>query len=174
MNASELKNRPIVTLSDAAKVGYIEEMLFDAQYQRVLGFRVKRGDVGTVGILPRSNVGAIGRDAVTIPNPEAITTADRVPEVAAARTLADLQGTRVVSEAGEVQGTVKEVEVDDEAHTVQAYVLSTPLFTRLTHGEPKVSPQQVIQVGTGGIMTVRTHEAGAAPPPEEPGKHPPV
>lgn len=42
MKASDLKGRAVVTLTDAAKVGTIDDILFDAEYRAVLGFRVKR------------------------------------------------------------------------------------------------------------------------------------
>ncbi|MDP9227265.1 MAG: PRC-barrel domain-containing protein [Actinomycetota bacterium] len=43
MQANELKGRAVVVLSNAEKVGQVEDVLFDAPFQQVLGFRVKKG-----------------------------------------------------------------------------------------------------------------------------------
>src|SRR5687767_9707914 len=43
VKASELNGRAVLVLSQAAKVGHVDDILFDAPYRRVLGFRVKRG-----------------------------------------------------------------------------------------------------------------------------------
>src|SRR5688500_12326432 len=41
MLANDLKRRGVLALSNAEKIGQVEDVLFDAQYRQVLGFRVK-------------------------------------------------------------------------------------------------------------------------------------
>ena len=43
MQASELKGRAVVVLSNAEKIGQVDDVLFDAPFRQVLGFRVKKG-----------------------------------------------------------------------------------------------------------------------------------
>src|SRR5690349_501706 len=101
MNSGDLKGRAIVTLSDAAKVGSVDDVLFDAQYREVLGFRVKKGGLlsGTEALM-RSSVSAVGADAITVPSPDAINAEERFAELAGAAAFKQAQGTRIVTEGG--------------------------------------------------------------------------
>lgn len=155
MKASDLKGRAVITVSDATKVGQIDDVFFDASYRKVLGFGVKSGGMFRhMEAVPRANVTAVGTDAVTIPNPEAVNTPDRFPDLAGAPTLSAAKGTKVVTEGGELLGTIGELDLDDEARSVTSYILAVPLLDRLRHREPSFSADQVTSLGEGGIMVV--------------------
>jgi len=155
VKASDLKGRPVVTLSDAAKVGQIDDILFDAEYREVLGFRVKKGAFAKSDAVTRENVTAVGADAVTTPSPEVINTEDRFESLIGAPSYSQAKGkARIVTEGGTLLGLVDEIELDDEARAVTAYVLSAPLWDRLRHNEPRIPAQQVLRMGEGGIMIV--------------------
>jgi uncharacterized protein YrrD len=154
----------VVTLSDAAKVGQIDDVLFDPQYRQVLGFRVTKGVFSQAEALARESVTAIGHDALTVPSPALIDAQDRFPGLVGATTLSHLHGTRVVTEGGDFLGKVDEVELDDDVRTVTAYTLSRSLWERLKHGEPKIEVQDVVRLGEGGIMIVPNAVAERLPP----------
>jgi len=154
VKASEVKGRAVVTLSDAAKVGHVDDVLFDATYRRVLGFRVKRGAFSQTEAVSRATVTAVGADAVTVPSPDVINAEERFADLAGAATLKQAQGTKVVTESGTLLGTIAELEVDDDVRTVTRYTLASPLLDRLRGKEPVFSAQQVLQLGAGGIMIV--------------------
>ncbi len=154
MKASDLKGRAVVTLNDATKVGHIDDVLFDAAYRRVLGFRVKKGTFGRAEALPRASVSAVGRDAVTAAGPDALNAEDRFAELAEAAALSQARGTKVVTEGGDFLGTIAEVDVDDEARAVTAYTLSASLLKRIQHHEPAIEADEVLRLGEGGIMIV--------------------
>lgn len=155
MKASDLKGRAVVTLSDAAKVGQVDDVLFDAEYRKVLGFRVKQG-----GLLARSeavsreSVAGVGADALTVTSPEAINAEERFAGFVGAATLGQVKGTKVVTEGGDLLGSVDELELDDEARAVTAYTLAAPLLDRLRHNQPRIPAQDVLRLGEGGIMIV--------------------
>lgn len=153
MHANDLQGMAIVTLSDAAKVGSVDDVLFDAQYRRVLGFRVKKGLLGKEAV-PRTAVQSVGADALTVSAPDALNSEDRFQELAGATSLKDITDTKVVSEGGDYVGTIRGVELDQQAEYVVAYTLSAPLLDRLRHREPQIRADTVLRVGTGGIMTV--------------------
>lgn len=159
MNASELKGRAVVTLSDAEKIGHVDDILFDPTLRQVLGFRVKQAARGPSETVLRSAVSSVGRDAVMISDPQSLNVEERFAELAGAATLKQAQGTRMVSEGGEVVGQVDDIEVDDEARTVTAYVLSGSLMERLRHTKPHVAASKVLRVGAGGIMTISNEVA---------------
>jgi len=157
MHISELKGIAIVTLADASKVGTIDDILFDAQYQTVLGFRVKQGGIfsGTVGLL-RSSISAIGKDAVTIASADALNDESRLADLAATVSLQTIQGTKVVTESGDFIGTIYDIEVDEEIRQVTAYILDASFIDRIRHPAPQFTPDHVVQIGSGGIMTVNS------------------
>ncbi len=154
MKASDLKGRAVVTLADAAKVGQVDDVLFDAAFRQVLGFRVKKGTFGHTDAVTRANVSAVGADALTVPSPEVINAEDRFAELAGAATTSQAHGTKVVTEGGDLLGAIVELELDDEARTVLTYTLDAPLLDKLRHRVPSFNATQVLRLGEGGIMIV--------------------
>ena len=91
MQANELKGRAVVVLSNAEKVGQVEDVLFDAPFRQVLGFRVKKGGLlGKTEALPRESVTSIGADALTVPSQEMINDETRFAQLAGASTLSQV------------------------------------------------------------------------------------
>ncbi|HLJ80364.1 MAG TPA: PRC-barrel domain-containing protein, partial [Ktedonobacterales bacterium] len=159
MRASELKGRAIVTLSNAEQVGRVDDVLFDTQYRQVLGFRVRKGLLSHSEAVLREAVSAIGNDAITVPSPDALNEEKRFPELQRAASLEQVHNTKVVTEGGRMLGTVGDLEVDNDAHSVIAYTLAVPLLDRLRHHESSISAHDVLQIGGGGIMTVKNSVA---------------
>src|SRR5919201_1923311 len=87
VKASDLKGRAVVTLSDAIKVGRVDDVLFDAEYRQVLGFRLKQRRFSRSEAVSRDNVTGVGRDAVTVRSPDAINVEDRLADLAGAASL---------------------------------------------------------------------------------------
>jgi uncharacterized protein YrrD len=161
MNASDLKGRAIVTLSDAAKVGQVDETLFDSQYRTVVGFRISTGVFHPNEAVLRSQVSAIGADAITLPNPSALNHEDRFPELQNAVTLGRVVGSKMVTPGGELIGTVSAVTVDDQAQNVVGYTLATSILDRMRHGKPQIGVGEVTSVGADGIMLITESAADA-------------
>lgn len=154
MLASELKGRAVVTLSHAEIIGRVDDVLFDPALRQVLAFRVRQDTHGPTETVLRAAVSAVGRDAVMVADPQAMNVEERFDELAGAATLKQAQGTRMVSEGGEVVGQVDDIELDDEARTVTSYLLSGSLLERIRHVARHVAADKVLRVGAGGIMTV--------------------
>jgi len=156
MQASKLKGRAVVVLSNAEKIGQVDDVLFDALFRQVLGFRVKKGGLlGKTEALPRESVTAIGADALTVPSPDMINAEERFAQLAGAATLSQITGTKVVTEGGQLLGTIAQLDVDDDARTVTSYVLSASLAERvMRHQEEVVQAGEVVRLGEGGIMVV--------------------
>jgi len=154
MKASDLKGRAVVTLSDAAKVGHVDDVLFDATYRRVLGFRVKRGAFDHADALPRDSVTSVGTDALTVDSPDAINAEGRFADLVGATSLGQVHGTKVVTNGGTLVGTIAEVEIDDAVRRVDAYTLSVPLLDKLRHRAPALQAEDVLRLGEDGIMIV--------------------
>jgi uncharacterized protein YrrD len=119
MQASELKGRAVVVLANAEKVGQVEDVLFDAPFRQILGFRVKKGGLlGKTEALPRESVTSIGSDALTVASPEMINDEERFAQLGGAATLGKVIGTKVVSESGQLLGTISQLVIDYDARSV--------------------------------------------------------
>lgn len=153
LHANDLAGLAVVTLADAARVGTVDDVLFDAQYRRVLGFRVKKGLMSKEAV-QRANVRAVGADAITVTGPDALNAEDRFADLANAASLKQVTDTKVMSEGGDFVGTIRSVELDDLAQNVVAYTLSAPLLDRIRGRERQIRADQVLQVGSAGVMTV--------------------
>lgn len=159
MKASELRSRSVVTLNNAVKAGTVEDVLFDPAYKVVLGFGVKKGAFKQSEAVLRTNVSAIGRDAITVATPDAINMEARFSELAGAARLSQVHGTKVMTEGGELLGTIRDLIVDDDARSVTAYELDTSLWEHLRRHEPTFPAQQVQKIGEGGVMIVANSTA---------------
>ena len=60
----------------------------------------------------------------------------------------------MVTEGGDLLGTIAAVDVDEEVHTVTAYTLAASLVERLHHHEPTIAASEVPRLGDDGIMLV--------------------
>jgi sporulation protein YlmC with PRC-barrel domain len=154
VKATDLKGRAVVTLSDAIKVGRVDDVLLDAAYREVLGFRIKAGTFSRLEAVSRANVTGVGHAALTVRSPDVINVEDRLSALAGAVPLSRARGTKVVTEGGELLGTISEIELDDEARTVTAYRLAPRLWNRLRRREPRIEARQVLRLGEGGLMIV--------------------
>jgi uncharacterized protein YrrD len=154
VKASDLKGLAVVTLSNAIKVGRVTDVLFDAAYREVLGFRIKAGTFSRLEAVSRANVTGVGHAAVTVRSPDVINVEDRLRELAGAVPLSRARGTKVVTEGGELLGTIGEFELDDEARAVTAYRLAARLQDRLRRRELRIEARQVLRLGEGGLMIV--------------------
>jgi len=156
MQAEELKGRAVLALSNAETIGHVEDVLFDAEFRHVLGFRVKRGGLfQKAQALLRDSVTAVGPDALTVPSPDVINDEARFADLVGASTLRQVEQTRVVTEGGELLGTIAHLAIDEDARMVTAYELAASLKDRmLRHEAEVVRAEEVLHLGEGGIMTV--------------------
>ena len=156
MQADELKGRGVLALSNAEKIGQVEDVLFDAEFRQVLGFRVKRGGLfGKAQALLCDSVTSIGTAALTVRSPDAVNDEERFAELAHVSTLSQVEGTQVVIDTGEVRGTIAHLEIDDDARKVTAYVLSSSFRDRvMRHDTESVKADEVLRLGEGGVMVV--------------------
>jgi uncharacterized protein YrrD len=72
-----------------------------------------------------SSVRAFGKDAVTIENASGLRERASFPELRDKPTLDDFEGTKILTESGEVLGKIKDVLLSDDGQEFVAYEYST-------------------------------------------------
>ncbi|HEY8885379.1 MAG TPA: PRC-barrel domain-containing protein [Chloroflexota bacterium] len=120
MKASELTNRPIVSLNGGVKVGEVSDLTLDATKVQVSAVLL-RGNNGN-SVVPYPAVRHIGPDAVTIDD-SGIVQAPVNHGGSAERRISTLTGLPVLNEQGIVIGSVDDLEFDEESGRVTAFLI---------------------------------------------------
>jgi uncharacterized protein YrrD len=154
MRAHDLKGRAVLTISDATKVGEVDDVLFDASGRNVMAFRIRGGPIGHRAALERDRVAAVGPDAIMVSEASAVNDFKRLPALADALRLDKLRGTKVLTSGGELLGRVWDLEIDSDARRVVAYVLRGSLMLRLTNRRPVIPVGHVSHIGGAAIVVV--------------------
>ncbi len=135
--ASELKGRAVVSLAQAAKIGTINDVIFDPASNQVIGLKVRTGLLSGTHILRSADIRSIGGDAVTIDDAALLHDGGALDEMP---TGDDLQNTKVVSYSGDLLGTLEDVAFDVDQLRITQYIMSGSLWAQLTNARKTFSP----------------------------------
>ncbi len=133
MKFSEIKNRAVVDLNTAQKIGNLESLVVKPGSPEVVGLKVKAGGIFTSAeVIPISQLQSIGQDAITVSHLEAATTPDKsqnpmhdLPD------LSSIIGHQVVTQSGKLIGDVDDVSIDPITLAITGFVVSqSGLFTK--------------------------------------------
>ena len=125
IRATELGGRAVVEMDAAEKLGNVHKVILDPDGRRVAGFVLARGgslfNTGSEATLPASAVHAIGPDAITVRsrtiNDAEADRLEQLPRVS------DLVGRKVVSQDGQLLGTVDDVLIEPADGRIIGYAL---------------------------------------------------
>jgi sporulation protein YlmC with PRC-barrel domain len=118
MDAATLKDREIISVEGATRLGKVSEILFDTQPLRVVALRV-HGDDGEF-VVRTDRISRFGPDAVMVESPSVREMARPTRE--SERTLDDLTNLKVVDEDGKNLGTVRSIEFNPDNGEVEHVV----------------------------------------------------
>jgi uncharacterized protein YrrD len=134
IKASELKGRAVVSLSQAEKIGSVVSVILDPAASRVAGLTVRTGILGGPKLLRASDIRSLGIDAVTIHDSSLLhDDTGEAPELKDLPTLDDMIEMKIISESGQLLGTLGNVEIDPDQYQITHYELSGTLWDQLTH-----------------------------------------
>jgi uncharacterized protein YrrD len=134
IKASELKGRAVVSLTQAEKIGTVASVILDPAASRVAGLTVRTGILGGPKILRSSDIRSLGIDAVTIHDSSLLhDDTGEVPELKDLPTLDDMIEMKIISESGQLLGTLGNVEIDPDQYQITRYELSGTLWDQLKH-----------------------------------------
>lgn len=148
MEFGELKNRPVVSLADASKLGFVDTALVDLHNQQVTGFRIRTGGIFTHHhAILLQDVKSLGQDAVTIEDSRRLTDEGKMPQLKTSVPLTNVVGSRVISEDGKEIGTVADIEMTVETGQIENYILAGKLMDRLRHDKHMIPSSAVKSIG---------------------------
>lgn len=161
MRFKDFKGRPVVTLDNAETVGQVSELLLDFTKEQVRGLRVNmNGLFSGHRDLAWGDIRAIGQDAVTVANGDALKEDSALPDIANLPDVGDVTGSSVMGEAGNQIGTVSDVEFDTSSGAITGYVLSEGFLSRL-QGIVHIVPASDVQSISKNMLVVSDEIAQA-------------
>ena len=140
MRFSEARKQKVVSTASATTVGRVDGFVVDAAVGRVVALLLKKTP-GDADLLRWADLTAFGRDAVTVPGPEAFTTASGDLAVLADKHH-DVIGKGVLTDAGVAVGKVVDVDFDLTDGTV---------LTLITDRD-EIPGTSLISLGTYALM----------------------
>jgi uncharacterized protein YrrD len=154
MDAAELRDREIVSVAGANRLGKVREVLFETQPLRVAALKAS-GDEGEF-IISLDRVSRFGPDAVMVesPNVREIARAARDTE----RTLDELTHLKVVDEDGRSLGTVRSIEFDPQSGDVERVIAGEGGMLGMGGTKATIRRQGIRGVGMD-LLTVASSQA---------------
>jgi uncharacterized protein YrrD len=159
-NAKDLHGLAIVDVANGKKLGSADEIVVSPDTGRVLGFVMK--SMGVISpnerIVEMSDIRAIGADAITVEGDEVARTSQAAAEEfrQARASKRGLAGKKVVTQDGNLVGTVTDYTIDEKGARVKALILGGGLFER---GDA-IPADRIVSVGTD-VVVVSEPGAGA-------------
>lgn len=162
MDAASLKGIAVVSVKEGAKLGRVEDVLFDAQGLKVAAFKAK-GD-GQAFLVPFEQVKNVGADAVMVESSQVTQAASQGGPFSGLPGLDQLKRRKVVDGSGTFLGTVSHVEFDPVTGLIQGLTMHKGGVFGRGGTTTALGGDAVVSVGTE-LITVRED---AIPQPEQP------
>lgn len=139
MKFSDARGRQVVSTSTGDTVGKVSEFVVDPTSRSVVAVQLRKADNGDT--LRWSDITAFGQDAVTVSgNDQIVAAGEDVLELTGKSHV--LIGKRVLSDAGDELGQVKDVEFDASSGEVTGILL----------GSSEVAGRRLVGVGSYAVV----------------------
>ena len=181
--SAEILGLPVISITEGRELGMSKTLLIDAKNGAVAAITIEDDDwYRGVKLIPYDSVIAVGADAITITNSENILTLEDAVDF---ENLLDenvrIIGTKAITKAGTIQGSVSEIYVGDDGKVVQCEI-SDPqgnFLDNISAEQISIFGKQVTVIDSGSVAattssvmpaaeTPAAHAFEAAPPVAEP------
>lgn len=141
--------KTIVTLNTGEIVDKVEDVIFDSQNNKILGFLVDEGGMlKSARVLPFERIKKIGDDTITIEDKNAIVNAQEVKSIqdfVASNNI--LIGTKVMTEDGKNLGKIADVVFDEMTGMIEGYEVTGGMFADAVSGSSFLPSPKTINIG---------------------------
>jgi uncharacterized protein YrrD len=152
--ARDLVGLPIVDAQQGEHVGEVRDVLFSQQGEMYALLVEKSGLLAAAKILTRKSIRSIGQDAILIPARSMIE--EWRDETGLIRSLIEgdlhFAGKDVITQGGNLFGTVEDVYLDDELRTIVGYEISEGFIADLKEGRKVLPAHPGIMVGADSLL----------------------
>lgn len=146
---SDLIGKPVIAFNTGQQLERVDDLIFDQNTNQLLGLLVDEGGwFSTARVVPLQSVQSIGPDAVIVPSPDAVVSADQVPSVKAILERNNiLKGTKMMTTDGRDLGQMVDLYFDEKTGVVEGYEVSGGIFADAYSGRSFVPAPQTFKIG---------------------------
>lgn len=136
----EIIGLPILDLNKGNQVGWVKDVVFDQEKDKVAGIILEGGHLFNANKgIPRSVLVSVGKDAITVSNCS-------LKEIVGLKWSQKI-GNQVYTKDGDAWGTIEDVFLDDAAEHIVGFEISDGLFADLLDGRGAIFKQNVMVDG---------------------------
>ena len=170
--SAEILGLPVISITEGRELGMSKTLLIDAKNGAVAAITIEDDDwYRGVKLIPFESVIAVGADAITITNSENILTLEDAVDF---ENLLDenvrIIGTKAITKAGTIQGSVSEIYVGDDGKVVQCEI-SDPqgnFLDNISAEQISIFGKQVTVIDSGSVAATVAPAMPAAETPAAP------
>ena len=156
--STEILGLPVISITEGRELGMSKTLLIDAKNGAVAAITIEDDDwYRGVKLIPFESVIAVGADAITITNSENILTLEDAVDF---ENLLDenvrIIGTKAITKAGTIQGSVSEIYIGDNGKIVQCEI-SDPqgnFLDNISAEQISIFGKQVTVIDSGSVASV--------------------
>ncbi len=153
--SAEILGLPVISITEGRELGMSKTLLIDAKNGAVAAITIEDDDwYRGVKLIPYDSVIAVGADAITITNSENILTLEDAVDF---ENLLDenvrIIGTKAITKAGTIQGSVSEIYIGDDGKVVQCEI-SDPqgnFLDNISSEQISIFGKQVTVIDSGSV-----------------------
>ena len=165
--SAEILGLPVISITEGRELGMSKTLLIDAKNGAVAAITIEDDDwYRGVKLIPYDSVIAVGADAITITNSENILTLEDAVDF---ENLLDenvrIIGTKAITKAGTIQGSVSEIYIGDDGKVVQCEI-SDPqgnFLDNISSEQISIFGKQVTVIDSGSVEKPVAAAAPTAP-----------
>ena len=170
--SAEILGLPVISITEGRELGMSKTLLIDAKNGAVAAITIEDDDwYRGVKLIPFDSVIAVGADAITITNSENILTLEDAVDF---ENLLDenvrIIGTKAITKAGTIQGSVSEIYIGDDGKVVQCEI-SDPqgnFLDNISAEQISIFGKQVTVIDSGSVTATASPAMPAAETPVAP------
>lgn len=154
MDVKSLSGIAVVSIEDGEKVGTVDDVVFNLESRRVIGFRLGRTGLirGGRSVVSMSDVESVGSDAVMIRNRSMVRDEQNEREFADRPHLRELTSLRVVTQDGAYVGNLATVRFDPSNGSITHLEVSGGSLMSMLRRNREIPADVVLSMGTDVVV----------------------
>lgn len=154
LRLTQLRGLRVISLSEALKMGTVEDILLDPTARWVAALRVRNGNsIGHKHLVMRESIKRVGLHAVILGAPVSVTEEATTPDLDRLIDLKTFIGLEVVTDEGMLLGRVHDAELDPETLTIQEYELTRNFWDSYLKSGLRVAAEETLS-GSKDVLIV--------------------
>jgi uncharacterized protein YrrD len=153
ISGRELIGMPIYSLDRGEEIGEVENVIFDPDQRKVIGFVLQEGGLfRSLQAIPFERIQSIGPDAILLKRDAPLETSSEWVDPKQVKEGFNLSGRRVISDRGHEIGTLYDLDIDERTGAVTGIEIRRGLFQDTAEGKKRIDFEHIQQIGKDAII----------------------